>query len=351
LSGIVDVAVTSYAMMALESDGTLYAWGDNAYGQFGDGVPGIHSTPTAILTNVVAMAAGDRYTLALKSNGSLWATGDNTYGTLGDGTTTSTTAFQQITSVLGAKEIMSRGDFTLALKTDGTLASWGKIGPQLGLGSGGGFILTPAPIGGINFLGDVPTCSIISPANPATGVLGANLNLQVSTSDSYGTVSQVDYYNERNLIGSSTSSPFSLSWNPGTWGTFHITAVATDDLGAVSLRSEVLTVTFPGDTDVNGLPDDWEMTNFGHLGNSAYADSDGDGLTNLYEYQHGSDPSNYYSQGAITITPVVVIDSGDGQLAGKGLFADAPLVAKVTNSVGGAALNNAPVSFAITSGG
>ncbi|HSI82259.1 MAG TPA: hypothetical protein VK970_00675, partial [Candidatus Methylacidiphilales bacterium] len=166
LSDIVSVAVSSYAMMALKNDGTLYAWGDNAYGQFGDGVPGVHGSPTAILTNVVAVATGDQYTLALKNDGSLWATGDNTYGVLGDGTTTSSTVFQQISNVLGAAQIRARGNFALVLKSDGTLTSWGKMGPQLGLGSGGGFILAPAPIGGINLLGDVPTCSITSPSSP-----------------------------------------------------------------------------------------------------------------------------------------------------------------------------------------
>ncbi|MEZ0296586.1 MAG: Ig-like domain-containing protein, partial [Candidatus Methylacidiphilales bacterium] len=183
------------------------------------------------------------------------------------------------------------------------------------------------------------------------GILGVNLNLQVSTSDSYGTVTQVDFYNERTLIGSSTSYPFSLPWSPHTWGTFHITAVALDDLGAVSLRSDVLTVTFPCDLDSNGLPDDWEIDKFGHVGNSGSADFDGDALTNLYEYQHGSDPTNYYSQGSVTVVPVVTIISGDGQDGGKGYFADAPLVVKVTNSSGGAALNKAPVTFTVISGG
>ena len=127
--------------------------------------------------------------------------------------------------------------------------------------------------------------------------------------------------------------------------------MATDDLGAVSLRSGVLTVTFPYDGDGNGLPDDYEITIFGHTGNPRNGDADGDGLTNLYEYQHGSDPTNYYSQGSFTIVPLVEVDSGDGQVGGKGLVAEAPFVVKITNSIGGAPLNGAPVTFSITSGG
>ncbi len=52
-------------------------------------------------------------------------------------------------------------------------------------------------------------------------------------------------------------------------------------------------VSSPGtivDTDGNGLSDAWEMQYFGHLGNSPGADPDNDGLTNLQEYQQGSNP-------------------------------------------------------------
>ncbi|MES2308388.1 MAG: hypothetical protein V4507_05965, partial [Verrucomicrobiota bacterium] len=49
------------------------------------------------------------------------------------------------------------------------------------------------------------------------------------------------------------------------------------------------------DTDGDGLPDSWEMTNFGNLSQTASGDFDGDGKTNLQEYQGGSNPSDYYN--------------------------------------------------------
>ena len=76
--------------MALESDGSLWAWGYNAYGQLGLGV----TTPDKLIPTRVgtdsdwtAVACGGWHTVALKSDGSLWAWGDNGSGQLGVGGT------------------------------------------------------------------------------------------------------------------------------------------------------------------------------------------------------------------------------------------------------------------------
>ncbi|MBP9604764.1 MAG: chromosome condensation regulator RCC1, partial [Chromatiaceae bacterium] len=73
--------------MFIASDGSLWAWGDNQFGQLGDGTNTYRSTPTPVLTGVAVLAAGGYHTLALKTDGSLWAWGDNGSGQLGDGTT------------------------------------------------------------------------------------------------------------------------------------------------------------------------------------------------------------------------------------------------------------------------
>jgi hypothetical protein len=51
----------------------------------------------------------------------------------------------------------------------------------------------------------------------------------------------------------------------------------------------------PGDVDGDGLPDAWEMANFGNLGQTAAGDFDGDGFSNLAEFTAGSDPKNALS--------------------------------------------------------
>jgi hypothetical protein len=74
---------------ALKNNKTLWAWGDNSYGQLGNGTSGNKLlAPAQVNPDVdwVIIYAAPEHTLALKANGSLWAWGNNTYGQLGDGT-------------------------------------------------------------------------------------------------------------------------------------------------------------------------------------------------------------------------------------------------------------------------
>ena len=76
--------------LALTSSGSVWAWGDNLYGQLGDGTTTDAIAPVRLsgLTNVVALAAGEADSFALRSDGTVWAWGYNTFGDLGNGTTT-----------------------------------------------------------------------------------------------------------------------------------------------------------------------------------------------------------------------------------------------------------------------
>jgi alpha-tubulin suppressor-like RCC1 family protein len=89
LAGIRAIAAGGEAAYALSRDGTVWAWGNNAYGQLGDGTTKSSSLPVRVagLSHVVALAAGGTSAYALETNGSLWAWGANAYGQLGDGTT------------------------------------------------------------------------------------------------------------------------------------------------------------------------------------------------------------------------------------------------------------------------
>lgn len=118
----VSVSASGHSL-ALKSDGTLWAWGYNHYGQLGDGTNTDRNTPVQIGSGYAAISAGGAHTLALKVDGTLWAWGDNAGGQLGDGTNESRNLPTEIGS--GYSVISAGSGHSMALKTDGTLWTWG----------------------------------------------------------------------------------------------------------------------------------------------------------------------------------------------------------------------------------
>ncbi len=124
---VVAVAGGAYHNIELKSDGTIWAWGDNEYGQLGDGTTIDSPAPIQVsgLTDVTAIAAGGSHTIALKTDGTVWAWGYNGAGQLGNGTTIDSATPVQVNSLTEVVAIAAGGLQTLALKTDGTVWEWG----------------------------------------------------------------------------------------------------------------------------------------------------------------------------------------------------------------------------------
>ena len=141
VSGIENItAITAggdnYYSIALKNDGTVWVWGDNYYGQLGDGSTTDRHLPVkSNISDVIAISAGGSHTLALKSDGGVWSWGYNSNGQLGDDTTTSkSTPVQVRLSDIVAISAASR--HSLALKSDGSVWSWGyNSNGQLGDGT------------------------------------------------------------------------------------------------------------------------------------------------------------------------------------------------------------------------
>lgn len=127
LAGITAVATGMEHSLARGTDGTVWAWGYNAYGQLGDGTTTQRAGPVLVkdLSAVRAIGAGMNYSIAVKNDGTVWAWGENRYAGLGDGTTTDRHTPVQVPGLQGVVAV-SAGDYhTLALKADGTVWAWG----------------------------------------------------------------------------------------------------------------------------------------------------------------------------------------------------------------------------------
>ncbi|MGD0998010.1 MAG: hypothetical protein ABR941_06790, partial [Thermoleophilia bacterium] len=124
------VAVGEEFAIAIKTDGTLWAWGVNDKGQLGTGsTTASPSSFTQIGTDKWTQAAcGFDSTVAIRQDGSLWSWGDNNLGQLGLGTHDNN-AHATPTQVGTANDWATIGCgwyFTLAVKTDGTLWAWGE---------------------------------------------------------------------------------------------------------------------------------------------------------------------------------------------------------------------------------
>jgi regulation of enolase protein 1 (concanavalin A-like superfamily) len=90
-----------------------------------------------------------------------------------------------------------------------------------------------------------PTAALTAPANGATFTAPATITVSANSSDSDGTVAKVDFFAGATLIGSDTTSPYSITWNNVAAGSYSLTAVATDDAGATT-TSAARTITVNG---------------------------------------------------------------------------------------------------------
>jgi len=186
MDNVVFSAAGDHFDLAIKSDGSLWGWGTNSYGQLGDGTRTFRPEPVKLMENVKTVAAGGDYaiavktdgslwtwgmilpddnatmrsivpdpvklmddvtvitagkkhSLAIKRDGSLWSWGSNNYGELGDGTRntggSTQTKAQPVKIMQGVIAAAAGNEFSIAVKEDGSVWTWGNHIPGLGDGS------------------------------------------------------------------------------------------------------------------------------------------------------------------------------------------------------------------------
>lgn len=126
------ISVGNGFMVALASDGTAYAWGSNSFGMLGDGTKTSSNTPVKVLmpngVRFAAVSAGWNHVVALSTDGKIYTWGSNAYGQLGtddvDAVLSPTPIQFHPTEKIVAVE--AGNSFSLALTEEGTVYAWGS---------------------------------------------------------------------------------------------------------------------------------------------------------------------------------------------------------------------------------
>ena len=211
---------------AIKTDGTLWVWGRNTNGQLGTNNLTIRSSPVQTIaggTNWRQVSGGDIHTAAIKTDGTLWLWGNNDYGPLGTNDTASRSSPVQTVSGGTNWKLVACGAYhTAAIKTDGTLWSWG-----------------------FNFYGGLGTNDTTPRSSPVQTVSGGT-NWKLASSGKYytaaiktdGTLWLWGYNNygqigTNNLTGYGYSSPVQTvsagtNWKQVSANVDHITAIRDD---------------------------------------------------------------------------------------------------------------------------
>ena len=257
------IAAGGYHGLALSSTGQLYAWGDNEFGELGDGTQNASLVPVAVSpgTEFTQIAAGEAHSLALSSSGRLYAWGDNNDGQVGNGSTSGSPVLAPALVSGGAipegttiTQIAAGQDVSLALSSTGQLYAWGDDGDgELGNNSA-----TSSPVPVAVSLPPTTTVDALARGSEAQHALVVIGDLSVTTS-SLPTGAVGSAYGAT-VAGSGGATPYRwkaiglppglslepvngrLSGTPTVTGSYTVTVSLTDANGLTTGRSIPLTI-------------------------------------------------------------------------------------------------------------
>jgi len=153
-----------------------------------------------------------------------------------------------------------------------------------------------------------PTVSITSPANNSTYNAPTNLPVTVNANDPDGSVSKVEFFRSGAKVGESSGSPFNFTWTNVLVGTFQLTAVASDNLGAMG-TSAPISITFTGaaPTTLIGFGSVWKYLDNGSDQGTAWSGTSFDDSS----WASGPAPLGYGDVNGVIFPATVVSFGGD----------------------------------------
>jgi alpha-tubulin suppressor-like RCC1 family protein len=245
-SGVVQISAGDASALALTSDGSVWAWGNN----LGNGASNPSDVPVQVpgLTGIAAVSAGSNVSVALRSDGTVWTWGGNDGGDLGDGTTTASSTPVQVTGLTGVTQIAAGGAFVLALRSDGTVWAWGSNGSgELGNGT--------------TFDSSVPV-QVTGLSRVTAIAAGQYDSMAVATKGYVNMLSAVYEWgaNEHGQIGDGTYRERPVPVQINGIGTQHVSGIAAGGEFSVVLGTD-------------GSVWDWGVNNIGQLGDGSTANA------------------------------------------------------------------------------
>ncbi len=238
LSSIVAVVARGDSSYALDASGTVWAWGNNSYYELGDGTNQSRGEPAAIAfpegVVIEALFAGVRHARAIDSDGGVWIWGDDAFN-LGNGSAAhiglpTKADPASALGLLGSAEFSASGGHVLAIGPGGELHGWGS--------NSAGELAMPGTTSSVG----VPTPVPDAPTPVSSVAAGGSFSVAVSEGAVYtwGT----SYFGE---LGDGTSDGATRRQPASLEGLTNVTAVAAAPLRNPSFGRHVLALTADGD--------------------------------------------------------------------------------------------------------